>query len=452
MERSSTLFNGARLRASVWSLSALVGALAACAGAQAVVTRDLVEQDARAVSEVFSDFVTRNLPPSSLDDDAAHDRAIYAGIMGTIAGNGRVLHVSLYDRHGTVVWSDEASRIGANFAQEAQFRDAVAGVTQSRIIYAPIDKSADRHPARMHMILFPIRYAADAPVTGVIEVDRDAPRLFAVIDRTSRIVWVLGGGSVLASLVLFGFMSSRGKWRERWDETLADLPSPANAYRRVPRATLRRMNDVREAEARRIAHALHDEAGQLLAAVHIALMEWWQELPPDSMDRMRRITGLLDNIELRLRDLSHELRPTILDDLGIGPALEFLAEQVTKRTGIRVTVEGSSGGRLSSAIETTLYRVAQESLTNVVRHARAMCVKIRLEHDRRTVRCAITDDGVGFDVPAVLSRKGEHGLGLLAMRERLASLQGTVKIESAPGRGTRLLVAIPMENPACLRA
>jgi len=216
--------------------------------------------------------------------------------------------------------------------------------------------------------------------------------------------------------------------------------------RRLAHRALRRMNEMREDEARRIARALHDEAGQLLASVHVAVVEWAGEMPASAADHLRRVRDLLDQIEVRLRELSHELRPTILDDLGLVPALEFLAGRISKRTGLLVTVEGVVGGRLPTAIETTLYRVAQEALTNVARHARATSACLRIEQEDRLIRCAIRDDGIGFDVPAILSRRGEHGLGLIGIRERAMSLGGTVQIESAPGRGTTLLVSIPLEG------
>jgi signal transduction histidine kinase len=424
--------------------------LLACAAAEAIFTQDLVEQDARAVSEVFSDFVIRNLPPSSLESEPPGDRTSYARAMGTVASKGRVLRVSLYDRRGTALWSDDPSRIGVNFAREAPIQDALAGKISSRIVGAEAEMRGSAAPLidRMHEIHFPIRYAPDAPVAGVLGIYRDAPRLFAAIDRTSRLVWAVSGGGVVLSAVLLGFVSNRGRWRgaRRGEGSSESLQTITDVDRGLGRTTLLRMNDVREEEARRIAYALHDEAGQLLASVHIALMEWWQELPPDSTGRLQRITGLLDNMELRLRDLSHELRPTMLDDLGLVPALEFLADQVSKRTGITIVTEGSSGGRLGSAIETRLYRIVQESLTNVVRHARATSVTIDVERDGPVVRCSIHDDGIGFDVAAALSRKGDHGLGLLGIRERLASLHGRLNIESAPGRGTTLVATIPLET------
>ncbi|HEV8702672.1 MAG TPA: ATP-binding protein [Candidatus Polarisedimenticolia bacterium] len=211
-------------------------------------------------------------------------------------------------------------------------------------------------------------------------------------------------------------------------------------------AALRRLNEKLEEEARRIAHALHDDAGQLLASVHLVLEEVSAGLPARTRDRLRRVRGPLDEIEKHLRRLSHELRPTILDDLGLLPAVEFLAQGVAARAGIEIQVEGTARPRLPSGIETALYRVVQEALRNATKHAFATRVDIRFEIGPEAARCMVKDDGRGFDLQAVLDRKGERGLGLIGMRERLSAVGGQFTIDSAPGRGTDLRIIIPLEG------
>lgn len=220
---------------------------------------------------------------------------------------------------------------------------------------------------------------------------------------------------------------------------------------REANAVLHRLNEMLEEEAKRIAHALHDEAGQFLAVVHIELKEVADELPPRNRERLQYIRKLLDQIEAQLRRLSHELRPTILDDLGLLPALEFLAQGVSKRTGILISLEGSTGGRLPPLIETALYRSVQEALTNAAKHAQprdaqAIHVGVQLQREARVICCCIKDDGVGFDVPVVLAQRGERGLGLIGIRERLSPLGGTFRITSTPGQGTELSITIPLET------
>ena len=208
----------------------------------------------------------------------------------------------------------------------------------------------------------------------------------------------------------------------------------------------RKLNEKLEAEAKRIAHALHDEAGQLLATAHIALADLASKLPPRSRRRLQETQRILDQIEEQFRRISHELRPTILDDLGLVPAVEYLAEGVSRRGGFRVAVECRIEERLAPTLETALYRIIQEALTNVSRHAQAKHAGIRLWHAEHEVRCIVADDGVGFDAEGVLRPGGHSGLGLMGMRERLAAVGGALTISTAPGRGTELVVTIPREN------
>jgi signal transduction histidine kinase len=180
----------------------------------------------------------------------------------------------------------------------------------------------------------------------------------------------------------------------------------------------------------------------VLASVYLAVTEVSRELPLPAQEKLGRIWQLLDQVDEQLRRLSHELRPTILDDLGLLPAVEFLAEGVGKRTGLLVTVKGSTEGRLPPALETVLYRIVQEGLTNMTRHAHAPTASVEFQRDASAIRCIIRDDGVGFDVSAVHGRRGKRGLGLLGIRERLSAHGGSLQINSAPGRGTELAITL----------
>ncbi len=208
---------------------------------------------------------------------------------------------------------------------------------------------------------------------------------------------------------------------------------------------LRRLNDALEEEVKRIAHALHDESGQLLASVHIMLADIARDVPAHVAERVNGARGLLTKIEEQLRQLSHELRPTILDDLGLRPALEFLANGVSGRTGLRISVESTVGRHLPPQVETVVYRVAQEALTNVTKHAHATSVSVRVSRAGRALRCSIRDDGSGFEPAAVLARRGARGLGLIGIQERLSAIGGRLDIVSSPGNGTELLLSIPIE-------
>jgi signal transduction histidine kinase len=209
---------------------------------------------------------------------------------------------------------------------------------------------------------------------------------------------------------------------------------------------LRQLNETLEEEIKRIAYAVHDEAGQLLVAVHLALADVSRELPQAQQEQLGRIEQLLDRVEKQLRRYSHELRPTVLDDLGWIPAIRFLAEGVTKRTNLSIQIKTTFAGRLPSAIEIALYRLVQEALTNATKHAKASRVSIHVRRIGRALCCSIQDDGTGFDVRAVQSDRGRRGLGLIGMRERLSAIGGTFSIDSAPGRGTKLLIRVPMPS------
>jgi signal transduction histidine kinase len=211
-------------------------------------------------------------------------------------------------------------------------------------------------------------------------------------------------------------------------------------------AGLRRVNEALEQEVKRIAHAIHDEAGQLLVVVHLALADISRELPPAMQGKMNDVTILLRQVEEQLRGLSHGLRPTILDDLGLVPAIRFLAEGVSKRFGLLIQVESRLDLRLHPSVETALYRIAQEALNNITKHAQARNVWIALDRDVKKIVCSIRDNGVGFQVSTRLKERGNGGLGLIGIQERLIALGGTLHIQSEPGCGTQLLITVPREN------
>ena len=215
--------------------------------------------------------------------------------------------------------------------------------------------------------------------------------------------------------------------------------------RRNAESALRHLNSRLEEKAKRIAHGLHDEAGQLLASVYLRVAEIASELPTRDRRRVEDLRTLLDQVDDQIRRLAHELRPSVLDELGLIPACQWLAEGVSKRGGIRVTVTGSTKGRLDPEHETALYRVVQEALANVVRHAQARTATVKIERVGHRLRGVIRDDGQGFDLTKTSRRPG-HGLGLIGMRERLAAFGGRLDVTSTPGSGTTIDFEIPLED------
>jgi signal transduction histidine kinase len=209
---------------------------------------------------------------------------------------------------------------------------------------------------------------------------------------------------------------------------------------------LHRMNDVLEGQAKRIAAQLHDDSAQLLASVHFALADVASSLPADRAKEIQAARGLLDQIEQRLRNLAHELRPPILDDLGLVPALEFLAESVAKRWGLPVTVQAALERNLPATVEATLYHITQEALTNVARHAKATYAAVGVELAAHHVVCSIRDDGIGVDTTALAPGNGGRGMGLVEIHERVAALGGVLSLGSNTPHGTELTVEIPLES------
>jgi signal transduction histidine kinase len=200
-----------------------------------------------------------------------------------------------------------------------------------------------------------------------------------------------------------------------------------------------------EAERRAIARELHDEIGQQLTALGLILSS---EHP--SPDQLSHADAIVRDLMDRLHDLSLDLRPTILDDMGLIPALVWLFERYTALTGVRVRFEhsGLEEQRFESELETTAYRIIQEALTNVARHADVRDVTVRLwTDDDATLSVMIVDAGRGFD-PQMIDTRATSGLA--GMQERVGLLGGDVTIESADGEGTRLTVILPLHSDSGL--
>src|SRR5260370_6644004 len=230
-----------------------------------------------------------------------------------------------------------------------------------------------------------------------------------------------------------------GELRKRLLQTsgdfLAECLSPYEmAHRGFQDAVkaLRQLNETLEEEIKRIAYAVHDEAGQLLVGVHLALAEVALEWPEPQQAQVERIKEMLNQVEKHLRRYSHELRPTILDDLGWIPAIRFLAEGISKRANLPIHIDAAVSGRPPSAIETTLYRIVHEALTNAVTHSKASNVWITAGRDNLLLSCSLRDDGAGFNTQQTQPPPLRNGLGLISMQDPVSAIRGTLQIESQP--------------------
>jgi two-component system, NarL family, sensor histidine kinase UhpB len=208
-------------------------------------------------------------------------------------------------------------------------------------------------------------------------------------------------------------------------------------------ALSRKLIEAQEAERRVVARELHDDFGQVLTALKLNL----QRPECDSSDNIELVDGAI----ARMRDLAQALRPPLLDELGLEEALRWHVEHEAKRAGLAFRLAiAPLGRRPPAAVEMTCFRVVQEALTNVIRHAQAHFVEVELSKANGTLRLMVCDDGRGFDVPAARKRALEgESQGLLSMQERVTLAGGSLEIDSAPGRATCVRARLPLaeESP-----
>ena len=199
-----------------------------------------------------------------------------------------------------------------------------------------------------------------------------------------------------------------------------------------------------EEERKRIARELHDDTAQALTSVLVRLRLLERSAGDERLragiTELRDLTG--DTLE-GVRRMAIDLRPPMLDDLGLEAALQAFVQDFSHRWPVKAKFTGGRLGRLPLDVELVLYRIVQEALSNVAKHANASRVEARLTRRGRSLRLVIEDDGCGFDVEAAKSSRGS-GLGLFGMEERLALIGGSVRVESAVGRGTRISVEAPL--------
>ena len=212
-----------------------------------------------------------------------------------------------------------------------------------------------------------------------------------------------------------------------------------------------RVVSVQEAERSHLSRELHDEASQALTAIRIDLGLALDDLPANAASLRQRLgetVALVDSITDRLRFLAQSLRPPALETLGLHVTLEGLCRSFGQRTGLRIDYTGKNLLCVPADVSIHLYRVVQEALTNVSKHARAGRVQIALEYDGELISVLVEDDGVGFDATTQFGVAIRSGIGLIGMRERLDLLKGRLDITSQPGRGTRLVARVPWKGPS----
>ncbi len=256
-------------------------------------------------------------------------------------------------------------------------------------------------------------------------------------------------GHAAGTLSIFREDPGRAAELARLNESLSANIAERSHAEDERKALQRYLAAAEEAERGRISRELHDQLGQHLTAIALGLHEVAGLVRPGSVAR-ERLSALQELTSLLTRDaryLAIELRPPELDDVGLESAMASYVEQWSLRYGIVAELQSTGVVRFQYGgdVATAIYRVLQEALTNVAKHARATQVSVILEHTDGELRLIVEDDGDGFDVDTTLRRAtADRRLGLLGMRERASLLGGTLTAESSPGKGTSLFVRVPV--------
>jgi signal transduction histidine kinase len=267
----------------------------------------------------------------------------------------------------------------------------------------------------------------------------------AAIHRAAEQQWWYGLGAALAATLVIAFVAIAyaGRLEDRLRRGRENEARHAHDLQRLSS----RLVDVQEEERRNIARELHDEVGQVLSAIAVEaqVAERALDRPDEALRALAETQELADRAMGAVRDISQLLRPPMLDDLGLGAAIDWLLRGLARRHDVQVELlQTGLTGRLPASIEVAAFRIVQEALTNVARHARARRSVVRLESDGMTLTLSVEDDGIGLDASASACPERRRGLGLVGIRERVADFEGTFSVSSRPGQGTSLRVHLPL--------
>ena len=265
-----------------------------------------------------------------------------------------------------------------------------------------------------------------------------------VYERSRNRFLVTGGAALLLSLVVGAFVSAHVSRLER--NLRAQLAANADNAAQLHRLSARLVR-AQEDERRLIARELHDEVGQALTAVKMQLALARRSVPEAEARAIDEARAITDSALQSARQISRLLHPPMLDDTGLAATLDWYLKGFSERTGVPVEfVHSGMEERPAPEVETCLFRVVQEATTNVARHADATSCRVYLQRLPASALLTVEDNGAGFD-PGDARRRAPEGVGLLGIEERVTDARGTFRIESAPGRGTRITVELPASAP-----
>ena len=286
-------------------------------------------------------------------------------------------------------------------------------------------------------------------IGGRIWEVRFSARKDAIIERVDALLpWIMLAGGLLSSVLLFGMFYALASSRSRAVEIANEITKDLRDSTEQLQAMSRRLVDAQESERRQLSRELHDRVGQNLTALSINLDILKTQMAGNGNEafcpRLNDAASLLEATAGAIENVMSELRPPMLDDYGLLPALQWYANEFSSRTGIQVSVDGDEGmERLTQASEIALFRIMQEALNNAAKHAHAKSIRITLERSSAQFMMTVADDGVGLDTALIPPGRRRPGLGMITMRERTQAVGGQFEIEAAAGRGTRVVVRIP---------
>ncbi|MFQ5613840.1 MAG: histidine kinase [Anaerolineae bacterium] len=254
-------------------------------------------------------------------------------------------------------------------------------------------------------------------------------------------------------LLLLSNIEELARWNETLEARVAKRTKALHRQQALTQQLLHRVITAQEEERARLSQELHDEIGQTLTAVQLSLERLARSLPAGEIqarERLERAEVLTEEAIVDLRRVIAALRPGVLDQLGLEPALGWIADHTLRPLGLNVTIDVENlRARLPGEIETILFRIAQEAMSNVARHSQARNLDVHLKYAGGQVAMTLADDGQGFDLSAVDSAPElGRGLGLAGMQERASLVGGQVTVQSTPGRGTTVHVIVPALVPA----
>jgi signal transduction histidine kinase len=290
-------------------------------------------------------------------------------------------------------------------------------------------------------------------LTPIEKTHRVAMESNGRMERLSGAMRLRGGDLVAVRQLLRGEIARRRSAEQALKKAAEHYTELLGKSRRMQehlRDLSHKILATQETERERISRELHDEVGQTLTGINVILATLNRETTLSSKGLKQKIAAtqrLVERSMLTVHRFARELRPPLLDDLGLIPALHAFMKSFTKRTRIRVDFKTfAEVEQLSPEKRTALFRVAQEALTNVLKHAEASVVNVTILREKGIVRMEVTDNGKSFDVRRVMFARRITRLGLLGMRERMEMVGGTLTVESERGRGTIVRAAVPFRK------